>query len=327
MNKPYRIVVPEAGRVELEAFEPANPGPGKVLVESTYTAVSPGTELAWLHHRANTPGRYPYHPGYSGVGRVVLVGEGVESLREGDRVAARMPHASHAVLAAADCHPLPPTLDEREASPFRLASIAVQGVRKAAIQIGEEVAVVGLGPIGLLAAQWARVAGAQRVTGVDLLPARLELAASCGLDPLWASLEEADGAAGPPFDVVIEATGVPTVITTALARVCDGGRLVLLGSPRGTADSVDFYRDVHRRGVTLIGAHERLRAHTATDERQAYRTHHSDEAAALAYAAAGRLRLAPLISDTRPPSDAPAVYEQLAAPESGLMCVAFDWNA
>jgi len=56
-------------------------------------------------------------------------------------------------------------------------------------------------------------------------------------------------------DIVVDATGVPDVVRAAMSAVADGGKVIMVGSPRGIAGEVDFYWDLHGRSITLIGAH------------------------------------------------------------------------
>jgi len=55
--------------------------------------------------------------------------------------------------------------------------------------------------------------------------------------------------------VVADATGVPDAIPTAMSLACDGGQVVVVGSPRGKAKEVNFYDDLHRRYIEVSGAH------------------------------------------------------------------------
>ena len=317
--------VPEPGGVELVALDIPDPEAGEVIVETLYSAVSPGTELAWSDAAPGTPGKFPHYPGYSGVGRVVRRGATVEQPAEGQLVAARLKHATHTRLAADACRPIPDDADLPALSTFRLASIALQGIRKPPIGIGDCVAALGLGPVGLLAAQLARIAGAGEVTGFDLLDWRRDLATSSGTDRAAADVTDPHEHGG--FDVVIETTGSPRVLPAGLKLAKNFGTVVLLGSPRGVAPEVDFYADVHRRGVTLVGAHESLRATTDADQRGGrYRTHATDELVVLRLAEQGRLQLAPLVSEVATPDAAADVYRRLRDRDQQLMTVIFDWS-
>ncbi len=105
---------------------------------------------------------------------------------------------------------------------INLASIALQGIRKARIELGEPVAVIGAGLIGLMALQLARLQGALPAISIDQDEGRLDFAAKSGADILLVANQEigqqlakelgGDGAA-----VVIEATGHPDAILSALA--------------------------------------------------------------------------------------------------------------
>src|SRR5207247_10456793 len=56
-------------------------------------------------------------------------------------------------------------------------------------------------------------------------------------------------------EIVADATGVPDAIPTAMSLACDGGQVVVVGSPRGKAKDVNFYDDLHRRYIEVTGAH------------------------------------------------------------------------
>jgi 2-desacetyl-2-hydroxyethyl bacteriochlorophyllide A dehydrogenase len=292
------------------------------LVETAYSAISPGTELAFLHHKPNTPGVYPFYPGYSACGQVIEKGEAVTSLAVGQRVACQIRHASHGVVEAQKCLPLPEGLAEVEASVYRLGSIVLQGVRKAQIQLGWEVAVVGLGPIGNLAGQLARAAGATHVEGVDPVAWRRELALSCGFDAVTPAAEQATRPAG--YEVVIEATGVPEAIPPAFRLARQLGHVVLLASTRGETENVNFYRDVHKKGLTIFGAHDSIRP--AVDDHLFYRSQSADDSTVLKLMAAGRLQTRPLISDIVPAEEAASAYERLARRDEPLMLIVFRWK-
>lgn len=66
---PQRIVAPARGQIKLDSFDLPSVGPDQVLIETHYSAISPGTELAFLHNKPNTTGQYPFYPGYSACGQ------------------------------------------------------------------------------------------------------------------------------------------------------------------------------------------------------------------------------------------------------------------
>ncbi|MBL8058558.1 MAG: hypothetical protein JNK29_17775, partial [Anaerolineales bacterium] len=174
-----RIVWPAAGRAVLETFQLQRPAADEVLVLTEASLVSPGTERAMFARLPNTNVAYPAYPGYSAAGRVLLAGA-ASGFQPGDRVAAAYPHASVWAVKAGQALPVPEGVSAAEACFLQLGVIALQGVRKAQIQLGERVAVLGPGPIGLIAQQLAAAAGAQSVTMIAASGRRLALARELG---------------------------------------------------------------------------------------------------------------------------------------------------
>lgn len=320
--KAKKICAYEEGKVKLEEYEILNPGDQEVLVESLFSVISPGTELAWINHMENTPGEYPYYPGYSCCGQIKKRGGCVEEFDEGDIVVCNHIHCSAFTIPSGQCTKVPENIGPDAASVFRLASISLQGVRKADIQIGDRIAVLGLGPIGNLAAQLAYVAGAGQVTGFDLVKWRRELGEKCGILKTEQGGEDYQN----EFDVVIEATGVPQAVNTALKMVKPLGKVVLLGSTRGNTDGVNFYRDVHKKGIQIIGAHEMYRAKEEKDAFGHFRTHKKDEETIIGLLAQNRIKLKELISVYARPEEAQDIYNRLLEKKDPLMLAAFKWG-
>ncbi len=214
-----RQVLLKEGKAILEDVPIPSAEPGRVLVRTAFSVLSAGTERAALRagetlsllERAADPAVYrkaidllrsegpsallervravreprAAAPGYAASGWVQSVGAGVLDLAPGTAVAcAGAGHASHAEWIAVPRQlvvPVPQDVPLDEAAFATLGSIALQGVRRSAIQIGECAVVLGLGLIGSLAAQIARAAGA-RVLGFDLDPARAARCRALGLE-------------------------------------------------------------------------------------------------------------------------------------------------
>jgi polar amino acid transport system substrate-binding protein len=181
----------------------------------------------------------PITLGYSSAGTVLGVGAGVTDFAAGDRVAcAGQGHASHAEVVAVPkhlCARVPESVPTRDAAFTTLGAIALQAVRVADVRLGERVVVIGLGLVGSLAAQLLKAAGC-RVLGVDLDPARVDLAQSRG----WAQgavLRDNVEAVAAAFS---DGVGADAVIVTATSeengpvelagRLCRRkGRVVVVG--------------------------------------------------------------------------------------------------
>jgi 2-desacetyl-2-hydroxyethyl bacteriochlorophyllide A dehydrogenase len=332
-----RIVFSGPMQVALEDFAVPAPGPGEVLVATEYTVISPGTELSFLLGANNTANAWPQHPGYSGAGRIIAVGSDVHGYAIGDRVVMdHCGHTSHAVCAVAGWRGQGLTRIDDEAIPaahaafLPIASMALQGLRKTRPELGESALVAGLGLLGLFAVRLAHLDGAFPLLAVDFNPRRLAIARSFGAEEAWspddASLAPriAELTRGRGLDLIVEVTGAPSALPRLLPLLATQGRISLVGCSREPTDGLDFYRDVHKKGVTIIGAHNYIRPER--DSHPGLWTTRDDFRILLGLMARGRLDAGPLISATIPPEQAPAMYRRLLGREEGLLGVVFDWR-
>jgi S-(hydroxymethyl)mycothiol dehydrogenase len=147
--------------------------------------------------------------------------------------------ASHTVVHAAQAIPLPPAAD---LSRLCLLGCGVStgigaAINTGGVRSGDTVAVIGLGGIGLAALQGARIAGASRLIAVDVVAAKLEQARTFGAtDVIDASHGDVAKAVrrltgGDGVDLALEATGVPAVVSQAVAMLARGGTAVAIGVP------------------------------------------------------------------------------------------------
>jgi len=312
--KGRRAVFRSRGVVDVEEFDISKPNAGQLLIKTVCSLISPGTETAFLMALPNTPKRFPQYPGYSNVGVVEEVGEKAEGFKPGELVVSSAPHSSYVLAQSSGVLKVPEGLSAEEASFFNLASIALQGVRKGFIELGNSVVVVGQGLIGQLAVQLARLSGGFPVIAVDLVDWRLEVSAKHGADHVVNpskvdAVEEVRRLTdGKGADVVIEATGNPEAIPMALDMAGRLGRVVILGSPRGVS-TVNFYMPVHRRGLVIIGAHTNVRpSHESLPH---YWTDIDDKRLVLKLMADGRLRVRDYINLKLPVENAPDAYRLL----------------
>ncbi len=322
-------ILPEPGTVRMESFELPPLAHDEVLVKTTKTLISPGTERALL---LNLPGlnvQYPKSVGYCHVGNVTEVGSEVTGLALGERVASKSRHAGHVIVKASLCHKVDDSLDDESATFFQLLATALQGVRKTRLEVGEATVIVGAGLVGLLALQVARAAGALPIAAIDAHEGRLNLARQLGADhcllaknavtKLLGMNGSADG-----LPVVIEATGNPSALESACRIAEAGGRIALLGSSRGTTAGFDFYKQVHKRGITLIGAH------ISTGNRPAsapgWWTLFDEQRTALKLLAHGRVAIQPLITHRFCYSNIDDAYDLLAQWNLDSSGIVIDWT-
>ncbi len=333
------IVARTPGKVTMETVElDENTLPADhILVKTLYSAVSAGTECAWISGNANNPGQsFPFYPGYSAVGRVVKAGSDVKNFAVGDAVIAPWGgHRSYIVSPAAPvwtgAHKIADSrVNLKDAAVAHIASFPMLGVRKLKIQMGESVMIAGLGILGQIAVQAAKYSGAVPVFGCDFSPERRELALKLGADAVFdprdpdftEKLYAANG--GKKVDAVVEVTGKAAALKQALGYTAKMGRISLLGCTRVPDCPIDFYRDVHLPGITLIGAHTSNRP--ADESRPGEWTEHDDYDVILKYLAAGRFDFASLIHKTLSPADCTALYDTLLHEPDPPMGIVFDWN-
>lgn len=332
--KAHRIAWPSIRIAQLETFDlPETFPPGHALLKTDYSLISPGTEKDGLLNRPNAYGSRPFprYPGYAAVGRILAVGEGVQDLKEGDRVVAyHSPHASHWVKEQRHLVKIEDAaLDSTSAVFSIIAAMSLQGIRKLRPELGESVMVMGLGILGLFAVQFARLGGALPVIALDFAEARRELARKLGADHAFSPdegqlAETIKKLTCGGVNAVAEITGAPTAVKQAFRVMAPMGRIALVGCSRTATPEVDFYNDVHKPGITLIGAHNYARP--SEDSFPGYWTLRDDLKMLLHFFAAGRLLAAPIISDILTPQQAPEAYRRLAEDEMNPPGLLFDWR-
>jgi predicted dehydrogenase/threonine dehydrogenase-like Zn-dependent dehydrogenase len=180
----------------------------------------------------------PMTLGYSCAGTIVEVGEGLKGFKPGDRVACSgggfAVHAEYALVPQNLMAHIPDNVDFDTAAFSTLGAIAMHGFRLAKPQVGERVAVIGLGLLGLLAAGIARAAGCD-VAGMDLDPERVNLAESLGYPSVQRSDAESfftEKSDGNGWDIVLICADTPSSDPVELAGKIarDRGRVIAIGA-------------------------------------------------------------------------------------------------
>jgi predicted dehydrogenase/threonine dehydrogenase-like Zn-dependent dehydrogenase len=190
--------------------------------------------------------------GYSAAGVVVDVAENVKEFKKGMRVAIfGTGYASHAEYAAIPVNMatvIPDAVNFREASTCALGGIALQGVRRAQVELGDMVAVIGCGPLGLLTVQLLKAAGC-RVIATDLNESRLSLASELGADIIIHAGEEGlvervthfCGGYGADKVIITASTQSNVVLSQAFGMCRKKGRVVLVGVVGPEFSRADMY--------------------------------------------------------------------------------------
>ncbi len=356
----------KSGELLVEEVPEPTLGPGRLLVANRASLISSGTERATVSvARKGLIGKALERPdqvrkvvevarregvrataqlvrsrleapsalGYSSAGVVVGVGEGVDGFAVGDRVAcAGQDYASHAervCVPANLCVPIPDGMSMEQAAFVALGAIALQAVRQAKPEIGDRVAVIGLGLVGLLVVQILRANGC-RVVASDPDGRRrklaLELGAEVAVEPaaLPSAVEVMTGERGVDRVVVAASTDSDEPVRTAAGVARSRGTVVVVGAvgmdlPRGPfyEKELDFRLsrsygpgryDVEYEGKGRDYPFEYVRW-----------TEGRNMEAFLELVAAGSVNLEPLTTHRHDIEDAAAAYERLmTAPEECL---------
>ena len=361
MSTGQAVILDSAGKVRIERFEVPGPGPDQVLVRSRLTQVSAGTEVNAIRRRRSGghlsgPGDLPL--GYTSVGVVESVGVEVAQFAPDDRVLGEGPHASHWLatvgpgsrdLRASEeaLLPVPDEVDDASAAFAILGDVALHAVRRGKIAIGESVAVHGQGVVGLIALRLARLSGAHPLIGVDLVEERLAVSRRYGATHVVnAGSQDVPGAIhaatpvprrfagaaaaglepGSGADLQIHATSQIDVLPQMLKAAGDRGRIVVAGATAAWPDpgpTVSISLDVLlRREISLAGSYE-----TGVEASHPYWpwTRSRNRATVLDLICRGELDVRPLVTHVVPYTEAPAIYDMVAAGGEGWLSVCFTW--
>ncbi len=339
---------PSPGKAEVVEFEDPVPGPGEVLLQTSYSGISAGTELTayrgsnpylekeWdAERKLFVPGAgtlaYPVDGwGYEEVGRVAAVGAGSDDDLVGRLVWGAWGHRTTAVRAADYVRPR--VLDDGTNAMTgvfaKIGAIALNAVLDADIHVGETAVVFGAGVPGQIVAQLARRNGA-RVVVVDPVPARRALAERLGADATYdprtddvaAMVRAATGNRG--ADVVIEMSGSYDALHQAVRTAGYSSRVVAAGFFQGAGSVLRLGEEFHHNRISIVGSQiYGVAPHLQHrwDELRMSRT-------VLSLEREGRLRLSELVTHVVPAEDAPAAFEMLdAAPQDALQVV-LDYRA
>jgi len=264
-----------AGRIEIVDLPLPEPRPGEVRVRLEGCGVCASNLEPWAGPEWM---QYPTEPGglgHEGWGVVDALGDGVEGLHLGERVAMLGQHsyASHDVVGHEAVVPLPHQLDGVP-FPGEAFGCAINIFRRSNVRPGEKVAIIGIGFIGAALTGLAAQAGAD-VIAISRRDSSLTLAKEMGATHVvpmhdhWAIIEEARRLTEGRFcDVVIEAVGKQWPLDLAGEIVAEGGRLVIAGYHQDGPRQVNM-QNWNWKGIDVINAHERDPARYISGLRQA----------------------------------------------------------
>ena len=348
----------KSGETLLEEVPSPVVGPGKLRIQTRLSLISAGTErmlvdfgrASYLDKARQQPDKVrqvlgkigtdglaataktvsarldePQPLGYSNVGVVTHVGDGVRGFQVGDRVVSNGRHAEIVCVPRNLCAPIPDGVPDEQAAFTVVGSIGLQGIRLLQPTLGESVIVYGLGLIGLLSAQLLRAHGC-RVLGVDLSPERVALAESLGIRAIGldsgtavvAAARDFGGPDGADGVLITAATKSDELMHNAAAMCRKRGRIVLVGVTGLNLSRADFYEKEISFQVSCSYGPGRYDP-SYEDRGHDYPigfvrwTEQRNFEAVLECMRSGQVQTAPLISARLPLVEAPAAYERVVA--------------
>jgi threonine dehydrogenase-like Zn-dependent dehydrogenase len=330
-SAPVEVLFTAPDTVSVRPIEDERVGDREVKIQTVLAGISHGTELNIL--RGTAPGfrrrwnerlrlfdggrprkQFPVAPGYECVGRIVTAGRGVNDLDRDRLIWIDRPHRTSHVVPQREARAglLSESMTPERGIFCALARVALGAIHDGGIRIGDRVAIVGLGAIGLLAVQLARLNGAAAVFALDREPRRLAMAEQLGAVPIDTSgggvRELKRRTRRPGVDVALETSGRYEGLQTAIASAAVAGRVVIVSSYQGGAGALSLGEEFHRNRIDLIasmtvnGAPHRAAPHW--DLRRLNET-------ARHLLAEGALETDPLITHVFPLGDAPRAYALL----------------
>ncbi|HCM25728.1 MAG: hypothetical protein A2Z99_10670 [Treponema sp. GWB1_62_6] len=254
------FVAPFAVEVREEVLPP--PRDDELLIRTLYSAISAGSESLFyaglqppgIKLDASLPGfgastAYPLSYGYALVGKIIGTGPSADADLVGRLAFAFHPHASHALVKTGNACVLPEGVDALDAVFFPNMETAVNLVLDGAPLVGERVAVLGLGIVGLLTTSILSRFPLQALMAFDVSALRRRSAGSLG-----ATACPEDPAEAKDLDLVYELTGNPQALDTALG-MCGFHSRICVGSWYGAKTCpVSLGGDFHRNRVRLFSS-------------------------------------------------------------------------
>jgi len=276
------LVISRPGQFEVETVPDPTLAPDELIVAPKAVGVC-GTDLHILDGHF-PPAVYPLIPGHEFAGEVVAVGNEVEGLSVGDRVAVdpslfcgHCPYcrrqrgnlcvnwgaigdtvngafAEYVPIPARNAYRLTEEMTWGAGALVEPLSCVVHGLRRLEMAAGSELLIIGAGTIGLLLLQSASRSGAAAVDVVDPAASRREIAKALGARTAAASIEELLDNRTIGYEYSIEATGVPAAATAAVAGLCRGGTMLVFGVAPAEARLPLSQFSVYNDEITVLGS-------------------------------------------------------------------------
>lgn len=263
------------GEAILRDYEEEGLRPNEVRIKSQISAEKHGTHLSfflgkvpnvdkeWDREfelfipRESTHPLFPFRLGNITIGTTIEVGQDVKNFKVGDRVWGYLPIKETHTIDSSKINPLPEGLSDEEILCIDPATVALLSVREGRFSLGDKVAVFGLGAIGLLTVQMAKLSGATFIIAIDPVEERRNLASEFGADltldtniDIGLEIKLATNKKG--VDVSIDTSGSYKALHQAIRGTRYGGTIVTTSLYHGEALGLDLGEEWHINRHTMV---------------------------------------------------------------------------
>jgi threonine dehydrogenase-like Zn-dependent dehydrogenase len=272
---PRELICTAPMQLEFRDYEETTLTGNQIRIRSMNSATKHGTEMQSFAGKGNHRGRfdsekgihvgspgdrsiYPTRVGNMFVGEVIELGPEVSETQVGDNVVSHGPFRETQTKEEDRCRKLPEGMSWKSAVCIDPAEFALAAVRDGHVRPGDFVVTFGMGALGLMVVQVARLAGAECIVAVDPLPKRREAAKACGADILFDPLETDVGlevrglTSNRGADVCIDYSGHRLALQQALRSVALGGNVVLGAAPGLMDAGLDLGAEAHKNTPNII---------------------------------------------------------------------------
>lgn len=280
-------VLHEIGNIKVEEVPTPSPGKGEVLIKIKASGVC-GSDIPRVFSKGTY--HFPTIPGHEFAGQIIEVGESVDKGLIGKKASVFpmlpcMKCDACQIGEYAQCNDynyfgsrcdggfaeyisvpiwnlvfIPNSLSYEEAAMAEPAAVAIHALRQAGIEIGDNIAIFGAGPIGLMLGQWANTWGADKIMLIDIDDGKIAFAKEQGFEYVFNSkdsdavewIKKVTGGIG--ADIVLEGAGVSSTFEQCLKSVRPFGRVIAMGNPAADMKiSQKAYWELLRKQLKIVG--------------------------------------------------------------------------
>jgi alcohol dehydrogenase len=224
--------------------------PDEVLIQTTTSAISIGTELPKFQgtSRNSQPAHYPCMTGYESAGKILSCGSAVQRFHVGERVVAFYGHRTHSIVPETKAIAVPENLSDAVALLAILSCDVTKGIRKLQPRADEAVLVTGAGTIGLLTVFMLKTFGVQTIDAIEPRPERCSLALQLGASNAGPSLPTRETR----YNIGIECSSHNAAFAFLQESMATGGRICILAD--GNIEPLVLSPVFHEKELLVVGS-------------------------------------------------------------------------